>query len=249
MVQKHIKAINECEKSFIKLFTTNYKFSKNLIKYEDQGIFDMYDHNYYEHNKDVTIQEINDAYQNQYNKKLNYLKLISNVRINNKIVSQLHLEKNVVLTMLYDNKNHRFKINNNIVIKKISLKDLNTIELKHYGKLYGADFVRRRNREFFKKCKENDSFIYYGAYLNGKIVGSCHSYTYKHYTCIDSLLVDNRHRHKYIATTLLKYIIDNNEFIYIHADENDSPKNIYKKLGFKTIDKTYEYFKKVNIKK
>lgn len=246
-IETHIKNIDRCEESFIRLFCNRFKFSNNLIKYEDDCIFDMYDHNYFKHNSHVTLDEVLKAYQFQYDNYLDYLKFISKEKINKKIINALDLESSTILTMLFTGNINKFKVNKDIKIKRINLKELNQIELKHYGKVYGEDFIRRRNKEFIRLSKQNPNFVYYGVYLNNKIVGECHSYTHKDYTCIDSLLVDDKYRNQYIATTLLKYIIDKNKYVYLHADQDDTPKDMYKKLGFKTIDKSYEYFKKVEL--
>lgn len=243
----HTKNIDKCEESFIRLFSSKFKFSKNLIKYEDDRIFDMYDHNYFKHNSKTSLDEVIEAYQFQYDNYFDYLKLISKNRLNTKVVKALDLEEDTILTMLFVGNTSSFKTNKNIKIKRITLKDLNKIELKHYGKIYGEDFIKRRNKEFLRVSKLNPNFIYYGVYINNKIVGECHAYTYKNYTCIDSLLVDDKYRNKYIATSLLKHIIDKSKYVYLHADNDDTPKDMYRKLGFKTIDKSYEYYRKVKL--
>ena len=38
------------------------------------------------------------------------------------------------------------------------------------------------------------------------------------------------------------YIADNFDGImYLHADEDDTPKDMYAKMGFQAVDKLYEY--------
>lgn len=239
-----IDNINLNEEKFISLFSKKFKFSKNLIKYEDNEVFDMHDHNYFKHNENTTIDEIIKAYKYQQNKGLDYLKLISDVRLNKNILKTMKFEEGTILTMLHTN-NNKIKINEKVSIKDINLEDLNKIELKHYGKVYGEDFVLRRNSEFINEAKNNKNFTYLGAYINNKIVGTCHIFKYKDCTCLDSLLVDNRYRHKNIASTIIDYVLKNNDNVYLHADNDDSTKEMYKKLGFKQIDKTYEYYIKV----
>lgn len=237
--------INKCEKEFIKLFSSNFKFSDSLYKYEDKKIYDMYDHNYFDYNNLVTISDISKAINYQKSLNLDFLKLIGKNKLDSNIINHYSLEESITITMLHDNKTTITNINDDILIKNISLNDLNTIELKHYASTYGEDFVKRRNKYFLEKCKEHSNFNYYGAYINNKIVGTCHSFIFDDYTCLDSLLVDDKYRNKYIASTLIKYVKDNSKYLYLHADSEDTPKQMYEKLGFIQVNKTYEYYKKI----
>jgi spore maturation protein CgeE len=50
-----------------------------------------------------------------------------------------------------------------------------------------------------------------------------------------------------IGTTILKYLIDTAlsmgvEGIYLVADEDDTPKEMYRKLGFEKVDESYSLF-------
>lgn len=238
---------DKVDEKLVLLSSKKIKFSKNLIKYEDTKLYDMYDHNYFHFNDSVIIQELMAAQIYQKNKKLDFLKLYSEYRLNSKFVKIMGLKENVYLTMQFKGNINKIKDNDKVIIKPINLKDLNAIELKHYGKVYGEDFVSRRNKAFIKLAKEDNGFNYYGAYINDKLVGACHTYTYKGYTCFDSLIVDNRYRHRYIASTIIKYIINNSKRTMLHADYDDTPKLMYKKMGFKIVCTNYEYFKKVTI--
>ena len=78
-----------------------------------------------------------------------------------------------------------------------------------------------------------------------KLVGACHSFRADGITCIDGLIVDDAHRHQYVATTLLRYIRERHpqDILILHADDNDSPKDMYLKRGFIIVDRLYEYSK------
>ena len=49
---------------------------------------------------------------------------------------------------------------------------------------------------------------YHGAYLENKLVGYCYTYSTNGCTCMDGLNVDMDYRHQYIATTLIKGIVE-----------------------------------------
>lgn len=52
-------------------------------------------------------------------------------------------------------------------------------------------------------------------------------------------------RHRYIATTLIRHVAETaqkrGEVLYLHADPDDTPKDMYAKMGFQVTDKAYEY--------
>ena len=62
---------------------------------------------------------------------------------------------------------------------------------------------------------------------------------------MDSLVVDEDYRHRYIATTLIKSIAKQAQrdgcILYLHADPEDTPKEMYARMGFETVDTVYEY--------
>ena len=118
------------------------------------------------------------------------------------------------------------------------LAELEDIELRHFGPLYGEDFSRRNIRRLYDKLR------YHGAYLNGKLVGAGYSFSDSGFTCIDGLIVDKAYRKRYIATSLIKHIREHcpDTILFLHADDDDSPKEMYLKLGFEISDRLYEYF-------
>ena len=105
--------------------------------------------------------------------------------------------------------------------------------------MYGNDFTVRNNRNLREKL------TYLGAYLGGKLVGDCYIFASDGYVCMDGLLVDEDFRHQYIAMTLMKHIAEKaqerGEILYLHADSEDTPKELYAKMGFQAVDKLYEY--------
>ena len=64
-------------------------------------------------------------------------------------------------------------------------------------------------------------------------------------TCIDGLIVDEAFRHQYVATSLIAHIADisPDSTLFLHADEMDTPKEMYLRMGFEIIDLLYEYCK------
>ena len=120
-----------------------------------------------------------------------------------------------------------------------SIEEMEELEVKHFGPLYGEDFTRRNIRRLYEKL------TFYGAYLDGKLVGDCYCFSEDGLTCIDGLIVDEEYRKRYIATSLIAHIRDSypDAQLYLHADEDDTPKQMYEKMGFEAVDKLYEYMR------
>lgn len=55
--------------------------------------------------------------------------------------------------------------------------------------------------------------------------------------------MDEDFRHRHIATTLLKHAVNEaaGNVVFLHADEDDTPREMYEKLGFREVDRLYEY--------
>ncbi len=118
-----------------------------------------------------------------------------------------------------------------------SIEELEQIEVKHFGPLYGESFTRRNVHRLYEKLQ------YHGAYIGNKLTASCYSFRLDGMTCIDGLVVDEAFRHQYIATTLIAHIAETNpnNVLFLHADEMDTPKEMYLKMGFEITDRLYEY--------
>ena len=234
----------ENEKHLLEMFSSYFKFSNHLIKYVDKTIWNMYDHNFFEFDDGITINELKDAYCFQKNDNKDYLKLFSYQRMPKELVDKMDFEENELYTIAFRGNTNSWKTNKDIVIKDINLDSLNKIELKHYKEDYGEEFILLRNKTFIEKRNNNLKLV--GAYLNNEIVGSMYYFSDDKSTCIDGLIVDDNHRHKLIATTMIKHVIDGNNLeVFLHADSDDTPKNMYLNMGFEIVDSGFEYFKKV----
>ena len=221
------------EDEFDKLFVIKKRFSENLIKREDNLLKDKYDFNAFECINPFTYQEFLDALKYQKDRKDNFIKFESYFPIK----EHYGLEENVTLTMLLDNDLLNLNTNNNLIFKKPEIDELINIEIKHYGKLYGEDFCRNNI------IRQYPLIDYIGAYLDNKMAGALYYFSFEDYTCLDGLIVDEDYRNRYIASSLINEVIERNKNnkIFLHAEDDDTPKLMYEKMGFKEVDKIYEY--------
>lgn len=223
------------EEKMAKLFSTCRPFSEHLKKWEDDSLPDKYDHNCFEYSGQPTLEEFSEAVSYQKGKGASFIKLEGDEPLS----ETFGLGTGVSLTLQLAGSHAPWSTNERLAFGEPTLEELEEIEVKHFGKLYGEDFARRNIRRSY------DKLTYHGAYLNGDLVGAAYSYTDPEHglTCIDGLIVDEDHRGQYVATSLIAYVEDRypDTRLFIHADDEDTPKEMYIKMGFETVDRLYEY--------
>ena len=221
------------EERLISLFSERKPFSEHLMKWEDEFLPDKYDQNFFEYFEQPTKEEFAKAIQYQKQIGAGFIKLEGDVPLSD----SFGLEADVTLTMALKTDMIEWTINPSLTFGKPSIRELEELEVKHFGSLYGEDFTRRNIRRQYEKLN------YHGAYFDGKLVGSCYSFCSDSLTCIGGLIVDEAYRKKHIATSLIAYIKRSHPdtVLFLHADDDDTPKEMYKKMGFETVDRRYEY--------
>lgn len=225
------------DEQFSALFSIPHPFSEHLTKREDDQLRDKYDHNAFFYSGQPSADEVRAALAYQKERGDTFFKLEGYEPLDN----AFGIEKEETLTMVLPRRADisGWKTNPEVSIQAPDFDQLEQHELKYYGPLYGNDFTVRNNRRLREKLS------YLGAYLNRKLVGSCYVYSTGGYTCMDSLVVDEDYRHRYIATTLIKSIAEQAQrdgcILYLHADPEDTPKEMYARMGFETVDTVYEY--------
>ncbi|MCR4615267.1 MAG: GNAT family N-acetyltransferase [Clostridiales bacterium] len=221
------------EERFISLFSERKPFSEHLMKWEDNFLPDKYDQNFFEYCGQPTKEEFAKAVQYQKEQGAGFIKLEGD----DPLSDRFGLEESVTITMLLRSGETNWTVNPAVTFRTPSIKELEELEVKHFSSLYGEDFTRRNIRRLYEKLK------YHGAYLDGTLVGACYSFCSDGLTCIDGLIVDEAYRKKYVATSLIAYVKDSypDTILFLHADDDDTPKEMYTKMGFETVDKLYEY--------
>ena len=247
-----ISRIRKAERSFKMLFSQKCVFSEHLEKWQDDDLYDMYDHNQFVPLlDDPTDKELEKAVAYQRQLGRGFLKLDTREKLDEALTERFSLEKCCTETMLLQNKQKNieaWKCNPDVVIHDSAssdvLADLLQIDIETFASDYGEDFIRRRDARYVKKAMETPGFHYYVAYLDGKVAGSCYACAIDGYVVMDALVVREAFRKRYVATTLMKHIASQfKEELFLHADADDTPKEMYGKMGFETVDELYEYLK------
>lgn len=247
-----ISRIRKAERSFKMLFSQKCAFSEHLEKWQDDDLYDMYDHNQFVPLlDDTTDKELEQAIAYQHQLGRSFLKLDTREKLDEALTERFSLEECCTETMLLRNKQKNievWKCNPDVVIHDSAysdvLADLLQIDIETFASDYGEDFIRRRDARYVKKAMETQGFHYYVAYLDGKTAGSCYACAIDGYVVMDALVVREAFRKRYVATTLMKHIASQfKEEMFLHADADDTPKEMYRKMGFETVDELYEYLK------
>ena len=247
-----ISRIRKAERSFKMLFSQKCAFSEHLEKWQDDDLYDMYDHNQFVPLlDDPTDKELEQAIAYQHQLGRGFLKIDTREKLDEALTERFSLEKCCTETMLLQNKQENieaWKCNPDVVIHDSAssdvLADLLQIDIETFASDYGEDFIRRRDARYVKKAMETQGFHYYVAYLDRKPAGSCYACAIDGYVVMDALVVREAFRKRYVATTLMKHIASQfKEEMFLHADADDTPKEMYRKMGFETVDELYEYLK------
>ena len=225
--------IRACEKNLLLKFASCRPFSEHLMKWDDPKLKDKYDHNFFGYESQPAEEEFQAALLYQKKEKASFIKLQGYVPLEN----PFGLEENVCLTMQLMQETDGWKTNPNLTFHVPRLLELKEMERRHYGPLWGEDFAVRNVERLYEKLN------YLGAYQNEKLVASCYYFSSGTYTCIDGLITAEEERHKYAATSLLAAVIRQvpGHTVFLHADANDTPKEMYLKMGFQIVDRCYEY--------
>ena len=219
------------------LFSVSRPFSAHLTKREDDQLRDKYDHNSFFYEGQPSAEEVRQALAYQKARGDAFLKLEGYTPLE----QSFGMEGEETLTMVLPEQADpgAWKTNPAVSIGAPDFGQLEQNELNYYGPLYGEDFTLRNNRRLREKL------TYHGAYLDGKLAGSCYTWSAGGCTCLDSLLVDSAFRHRHVASTLLRAVAEQarreGNVLYLHADPEDTPKDMYAKMGFRVADRVYEY--------
>ena len=231
MDMKH--EIRKVEENMAKQFSKRKPFSEHLQKWEDAQLPDKYDHNCFAYCGQPSKEELEQAVA--YQKKLGagFVKLEGDEPLSD----DFGFDLNVTLTMVLKTNGENWRTNPDLVYRNPQFNELEALEVKHFASLYGEDFTRRNIRRLFEKL------TYHGAYLDERLIGACYSFCSGRFVCMDGLIVDENYRKRYVASSLIAHIKHqfSDKILFLHAAEDDTPKEMYQKMGFETEDRLYEY--------
>ena len=230
-----VPSIRSTEEEMAMLFSVRRSFSEHLMRWEDNELPGQYDFNCFEYSAQPSREEFELALELQREREDSFIKLAGDAPLSD----DFGLSSSVRLTMQLSGSADGWSVNDRIEIKKPGYKDLKKLALKHADPVRGEDFAFLSMDHFYEYLDHR------GAYIGEKLAGAYYFYSSGGYTYVGGLLVDKDFRNRYIATTLLKHAVSEaaGNVVFLHADQDGTPEKIFKKLGFREVDRRYEYLK------
>ncbi|MCR4562131.1 MAG: GNAT family N-acetyltransferase [Bacilli bacterium] len=249
MVKKEtLNNIASSEESFASLFSAEIYRSDRLVRYHDELLKDMYDHNFsFANSLNDDDFRIIEEFKEKFNES--FIKISSSESL--PLLIEAGFERETLLTMAKEDYQ-------NFIVPEIdfvryvrvkerieAIEDLIRIEKRYYGPEYGEDFCERRWKRYLNKILEGQNGLdIWVVYKGEEAIAYCYSYYFQNTICLDALLVIEEYRNKYVASNLIKEIASYYDCpIFLHADDEETPKEMYKKLGFEIVAKIYDYLK------
>jgi spore maturation protein CgeE len=251
------KEIVECENEYVKCFCSSYE-NENIIRYRDDLLKDMYYHNYTYIKQSFDALKIKQIIQEEID-----LRIIENSHFCNIVLSTIVSDS---LLNMFD-KQPRISNNGyysfdlslfskiatvpNCVVRKVEtqkmIEEILYCDLQLDEATLGKDFCTRRCYRKGKVYLSNKNVDSYLCYVDMKPVGNCDLFISNGVAKIEDFIIIPSSQRKGYGTTLLKTLIgiaikEGCHTIYLVADEDDTPKQMYLKLGFKKIGEKSDLF-------
>ncbi len=249
--------IIECEFEYTKCFS-KFCENENIIRFRDNQLNDMYYHNYTYIKKVMSEIELKRIIQDEISLRLSeksdFCNIILNSVSNNSLLSMLKYKPEISTNGYYSfDISHFSRLNavSGCTIKKVSNKemvdDILFCDLQHNEERLGKDFCTRRCYRRGKVYVSDKGVNSYVCYHNGDIIGNCDLFMNKGVAKIEDFAVIPTYQRKGYGTTILKALIDiaikeNAHTVYLVADEDDTAKEMYQKIGFDKIGERADLF-------
>ncbi|MCL2854996.1 MAG: GNAT family N-acetyltransferase [Defluviitaleaceae bacterium] len=241
--------IKDCEIAYVKCYSKATE-TLDFIRFVDGLIPDMYYHNY-------TWLKKADAglINSEIARKADFCMVHFHIPFDRNIIGELTHKPDVSVmgyyvfdtTQAFDAKNcHISKVD-----KAEMMDGLLYLDLGEDGADLGEDFCRRRVERRSKVYLAPGGVDSYLCYENGEVIGKCDLLIHNHTAKIEDFVVDKKHQRKGFGTAILKNIIDiavkaGATTIYLATDEDDTPKQMYQKLGFVKAHECTEFLFRFN---
>lgn len=257
---KILDEIAKCEEVYRRCFCKVEEQEVCTI-YRDELLLDMYEHNFTLLKENMSLLQLQDWVKREtkiaLEQKADFYKLRMKYLPKEDILSSQNkrAEKETLGIYLCDiEKAKGWKETKGCNIKLVrtmaQVEELLELDLIHDRETYGEDFCNRRARRRGNIYLADSPCNSYILYCEGKPVGNCELFIEGEVAKIEEFAVLPMYQRKGIGTTLLKEMVLNAQnqgarTIYLNADEADTPKEMYVKLGFQKLGELYSLFWKL----
>lgn len=253
-----------CETEYIRCFST-FTEEDQVIRYRNDKLPDMYDHNYtfikdFPAGEDPslsgeTIERILRAEigRNRMESK-DFCKLSMNRRPQENWLEGISPKPEIQHYGLYaylQMQSTEWKVADGYSIRKVDspsmVEDLVSMDMVHDGGSCGEDFCSRRAHLRGAVYLSGSPLNCWICYWNGIPVGNVDLFCHDGIVKIEDFAVLPDYQRRGIGTAIMKDRIDhalsgNAEMIYLVADEEDTPKEMYRRMGFEKVGETFALF-------
>jgi len=247
----------ECEVEYTKCFSEFYE-NENIIRFSDNQLKDMYCHNFTHIKKAMSDLQLKELIEDEISLKQTqgsyFCKITLDSVVSSSLLSTFKYKPEISVNGYYSFDISRFSSLNALsgcIVKKVDseemVDDLLFCDLQHDEKTLGKDFCTRRCYRRGKVYISDKGANSYLCYHKDHIMGNCDLFMYKGVAKIEDFGVIPTHQRKGYGTTILKSLIDTaikekSHTIYLVADEDDTAKDMYNKIGFYKIGERTELF-------
>jgi len=237
-----------CEIEYIKCFSKAVE-AQNSIRFRDDLLQDMYYHNFTLIMDSNSEDELYRLIENEISLRegSNFCNIVSFVPISDCLLQKFEYKPQVSVSGFYllDIDRHSRPIDKaKCIISRVNdasmIDDIVRLDLEHDGDRLGVDFCTRRAKRRGSVCLLDKGVASYICYDDGEAVGSCNIFINGDVAKIEDFAVSLTKQRQGYGTLILGSIIEaalksGASTIYLVTDEEDTPKEMYLKYGFKKI--------------
>lgn len=248
-----------CERAYKECFS-EVSENNGIVVFTDQSLPDMYDHNFFFATMDADqnnlINTLNHKFMETQDTGFCHLVFDSDYQeatvkeIADKTHKKMKLSKYgqylLDLTKLNEWK-ERKDCDIRIFESDNQIKDIIELDIKMDAETVGEDFCIRRAKRKGKVFVTNINLMRCLLYYEKELVASCDAFTNNGTAKIEDFYVLPKFQKMGFGTTLLKNAVrrvtnEGIEIIYLDTDEEDTAKDMYRKLGFSKVGEYYKLF-------
>ncbi|MGL4913963.1 MAG: GNAT family N-acetyltransferase [Romboutsia sp.] len=249
--------IIQCELEYQKCFSKSYE-KENIVRFRDDELPDMYYHNYTYIENEMNKLQLQNAIDKEITVRLyekgSFCNLVLNGNIHPSIIDNISPKPEVSRNGYYNFDISKFSnlsgVNGCFVKKVVNqemLDDVLFCDLQHDEEILGKEFCYRRCYRRGNVYLSNENINSYICYHNSNVIGNCDLFIYNGIAKIEDFAVIPRYQRMGYGTNILKSLIntalkENCHTIYLVADEEDTPIQMYKKLGFSKVGERTDLF-------
>lgn len=242
--------ITRCEHAYAVCFSAG-KTYEEYIKYSDSLLPDMYEHNFIYISRPLDNGRLREIIGGAISEKTSegsyFCYIHADYAFDTALAGSLSPLPEVSLSGYYvlDIPGfHGFEGNKGCTVERVSdaqdVKDMADMEMALDGERIGEDFCRRRSERRGRVYISQSGPDCYICRHNGVPVGYCTLFMHEGTAKIEDFCVLPEYQRKGFGTSILDSLINTAlskgaKTIYLVTDEDDTPKEMYKKLGFSKV--------------